>query len=144
MILRENVAPGDTAMLEGVMKALGAAGVVCDALAVRHCVVEKNCICETISELLTADHPPTAIIGYPYPEEIRWVAEVAEALGLTVGKDFEYVTGLGATSLPPESCPARCCVLPDEVGERFGRLLAGVARGDIPEEAHTMLPVELK
>jgi len=144
MILRENVAPGDTAMLEGVMMALGAAGVGCDALAVRHCVVEKNCICETISELLRAGQPPTAIIGYPYPEEIRWVSEVAADLGLVVGRDFEYLTGLGATSLPPASCPARCCVFPDEVGERFGRLLAGVARGDLPEKAHTLLPVELK
>ncbi len=144
MILRENVAPGDTAMLNGFAGALGQAGVRCDALTLRHCALEKRAVCETVRELLRAEDPPGALIGYPFPEEIRWVGEVAAEMELKVGCDFEYVTGLGATSPAVESCPARCCVPPDEVGERFGRLLAEVARGNAPERAHTLLPVALK
>ena len=144
MILRENVAPGDTAMLSGFISALGSAGIRCDALSIRHCVLKKDCVKETVRELFKLGEPPTALIGYPFPEEIRWVDEAAAQAGLESGKDFEYITGLGATTPQPESCPVRCCVPPDEVGERFGRLLAGVARGDLPEQAHTLLPVELK
>ena len=144
MILRENVAPGDNDMLAGAKMKLGSAGICCDALSLRHCVLNRDCVRDTVRDLLKMENPPTALVGYPFPEEIRWVSEVAEELGLTVGKDFEYLTGLGATSSSPESCPARCCVSPDAVGERFGRLLAGVARGDVPEKAHTLLPVELK
>ena len=144
MIMRENVAPGDTAMLAGVKSTLGAAGIRCDALSLRHCVLQRDCVCETLRELLTMENRPTALIGYPFPKELRWVTEIAEELGLNVGEDFEYLTGLGATSPSPDSCPAQCCMPPDEVGERFGRLLAGVARGDVPEMAHTLLPVKMK
>ncbi|MDD2599511.1 MAG: GntR family transcriptional regulator [Kiritimatiellae bacterium] len=144
MLLRENIAPGDTAMLTGVKMKLGSAGICCDALSLRYCALERDCVHDTLRELLTMENPPTALIGYPFSEANRWVTEVADELGLTVGKDFEYLTGLGATSPSPANCPARCCMPPDEVGKCFGRLLAEVAREDVPQKAQTILPVELK
>jgi hypothetical protein len=123
---------------------MGAAGIPCDALSVRYSVMERDAVQEKLRSMLDAHKPPTALIGYPYPEEISWVEEVASEKGLTVGEDFAYLTQLGATSPSPDNCPVRCCVPPDEVGEHFGRLLATVARGEQPSRAHTVLPVELK
>ena len=143
MLLRESVPPGDTAMMNGLTEALGESGVTCDALTVRHCTMQRDCVRETIRELLTSPNRPTALIGYPYPEEIRWVMETADEIGMTLGKDFEYVTGLGATTPSPARCPARCCLSPDEVGERFGRMLARVANGESISPPHQLLPVEL-
>lgn len=144
IIIRENVAPGDAAMLAGVLKALGAAGVRCDALQVRHSVLQRSSVIATVREVLSVKEPPTALIGYPFVDAQRWVTEAVQELDLKIGADFEYITGLAATSTSPESCPALCCVPPDEVGERFGRLLANVARGNAPEKTHMLLPVQLK
>ncbi|MFT5239927.1 MAG: DNA-binding transcriptional regulator YhcF (GntR family) [Kiritimatiellia bacterium] len=144
LLLRERVAAGDTTLLQGFSETLGAAGISCDALNVRHCVVEEKALSGTVKSLLTQDPRPTALFGYPYPAVADWIQTVGSELGLEEGVDFEFVCELGAANPSPARCPVRCCVSPDKVGERFGRLLARVARGEEVASAHTLLPVELK
>jgi len=143
LLLRENVAGGDSNFVAGFAQALGAAGITCDALHIRHCVMAEAALCERVKSLLSRERPPTALFGYPYTPVEKWIGTVAREMGLNEGSDFEFVTDIGATYLPSARCPLRCSVPPDKVGERFGHLLARVARGEAVEPAHTLLPVEL-
>lgn len=144
VLLRDAVPPGDGAMLQGFTEVLGAAGITCDALQIRHSAMTEGSIKRSVKSMLAHDRSPTAIVGHPYTAVGEWVKQAAAEMGFEEGRDFDFVRELGATYMASEGCPVQCCVSPEDVGKEFGHLLARVARGETIDPAHTLLPVELR
>ena len=139
MIMREQWAPGDNLLSEGVGRVIAKAGA---ELAVRSIKLDEELSVGVIRDLLSQPHRPTALICRSERHAI-WSAQTAEAMGLRVPDEVEIVACMqtDATLRTKYRFP-HASFDPHAFGAAVGRLLSQWGDGQ-PDPDHYEIPVTL-
>ena len=140
MIMREQWAPGDNLLSDGIGRVVAKARA---ELAVRSIQLNGALTTEVIRELLGDPDRPTAMICRSERHAL-WSAQTAESMGLSVPGDLDIVAGIqtDATLRTKYRFP-HTSFDPHAFGTAVGRVLAERQDGKRPDPDHYEIPVTL-
>ena len=140
MIMREQWAPGDNLVAEGIDRVVAGAKA---ELAVRSVLVKEELTAAVIRDLLRSPARPTGLICRSEQHAV-WCAQTAEAIGLSVPGDVEIVTCMQTdVTMRTKYRFPHASFDPVAFGAAVGRLLSRWEHGKRPDPDHYEIPVTL-
>ena len=138
MIMREQWAPGDNLVAEGIDRVVAGAKA---ELAVRSVLVKEELTAAVIRDLLRSPARPTGLICRSEQHAV-WCAQTAEAIGLSVPGDVEIVTCMQTdVTMRTKYRFPHASFDPVAFGAAVGRLLSRWEHGKRPDPDHYEIPV---
>ena len=145
VLMRERLAAGDHAMLDGALAVFAAAGVGLDRTVIRCLPTDDDAIAASVGEQIAATRGRLGCLCRSEPLA-RGVAAAAEAAGCGPKRRPALIVA-DAVSAPTEGPHFPCIestITPQEWGATLGRVLAATADGRKPEPYRLIIPVRVR
>ncbi len=144
-LFRPEMAPGDTLVLDGLLRLLDEHGFRSRDLAVRNLPADLEAVHHAASELLRGRQGPMGFLCRN-PLLAEGVAAAAASLQLEEGRDLHIVVSdvyRKSTDPAPKYPHIRSVYSSEEIGLRLARMLVQQARSETLDPSHEVIPVSL-
>jgi len=144
-LMRDRLLPGDHELLDGAREIVEEAGLPAPGLWVRCLPHDREEVAEEVEQLLDTSPELPAIISRP-PLMAEAAIDAIQARGLIPMQDVAIAVS-DYFREPPGGSPfavIRPALENDQQGARLGRVIAQLARREIPQNEHRLTPVRLE